>query len=291
MYRHATFALLALAATACTDPADDNQLGTGDTGPTYPEVMDVEINFHAVAGPNDFECAGRYPELGVNRSADVEFGDFRMFITGINLIGENSERVPLELEQNDFQNGDDVLLDFEDGSHACADNNGTPEMNKVAKGTVPGALYTGVEFTVGLPQGRSYIDPAQASGPLGVEDMYRDELNGRYFVKIEMTSAGEPDGFPVRISDFLCSLEEGFINPVCKLDSRAEYTFRDFDWENQRIVFDLAALLSTVDPNNNNHDTWDTPPGCISYPTDPDCGAIFINYGATPRAQIWATVE
>jgi hypothetical protein len=69
----------------------------------------------------------------------------------------------------------------------------------------------------------------------------------------------------------------------------------DFDPHSDVVVADLAALLAD---SNIEFNTPDTLPGCQATPTDPDCDAVFANFGlnredgtSDPAAQKFFRVE
>src|SRR6201999_1014538 len=92
---------LSLAAAGC---------GGAAAGTTY------SVEFVPLVGGAPFSCTQTYPNIGTTQST-ISPQDFRMYVSGVNLVRAGGEQVPLALEADNTWQGDDIaLLDFEDGT-------------------------------------------------------------------------------------------------------------------------------------------------------------------------------
>jgi uncharacterized repeat protein (TIGR04052 family) len=184
-----------------------------------------------------------------------------------------------------------ALLDFENGSGPCS--NGTQATNTEISGTVPSGKYTGVRFTLGVPFALNHGDPTIAPSPLNITAMFWNWQGGYKFLKVDITTknaapmghhnrgahgshgdhnGGEASGFPVHIGSTACASPSPTQKPSeCKNPNRLSVTFENFDPSRHTIVADLGALLAGADVERN---TPNTPPGCMSFPKDPDCSSV-----------------
>lgn len=88
--------------------------------------------------------------------------DFRLFVHDVELVRAGGEHVPFRLTEDGAWQRDGVaLLDFEDGSGSC--ETGSADTNARLRGEAPQHEdYTGVAFTLGMPERRNHLDAATA---------------------------------------------------------------------------------------------------------------------------------
>ena len=266
-----------------------------DTAPedTDPGVKNVEIQFEAVFGNETFDCGSEYRYIGLTSDANVRPSDFRMFIQDMRFKEngiDNYVEVMLD-EGSDFQDGSVALLDFESGDRQC--EGGSVALNTTVTGTVLDLDYESVAFTIGVPFNRNHVpDPSTAPPPLNTTSMWRDQLQGYYFMKLEMATNGDPDTFPVYINSKGCQVSQGQVSE-CYMENRNVIELAGFDPETQVIKLDLYELLSKsrVSTNAETESGIQTPSGCQSDPIDPDCQDLFVSYGLSAIPQEWVTAR
>ncbi len=254
--------------------------------------MTVEIPFAAEIAGTPFACAASYPGLG---AAGTEVGvlDFRLFVSAVRLIAADGSRVPAALAQDGAWQVEDVaLLDFEDASGFCA--NGTPQMNRVLRGTVPEGSYRGLAFELGVPFARNHGDPTVAPPPLNLTAMFWNWRGGYTFAKIEflpaaaMTAAGAaqaegpghggPKGWMLHLGSTMCAAADATTPPAapCANPNRVAVELPDFVPCASVVVIDPAPVVAGADLTFN---TPDTSLGCMSFPNDPDCNTVLPRLG------------
>ena len=261
-------------------------------------TQEVTITFDGRVGNEPFSCEESYSGLG-SSEATVTPTDFRFYVSNVALIDAEGNPVPVELEQDDkWQYQNVALLDFEDKTGACA--NGTVETRNVVVGTVPQGDYQGLQFTLGVPSQLNHEDAAIAPSPLNLTSMWWNWQGGYKFLRVdledraaamnkEMNHGDMQHGdmqhgdlnhssngtFLIHIGSMGCQ-ETGSQSYECSNPNQSEVVLENFDPENNVVVADLANLVSQTDLTSNQPDT---PAGCMSSPEDMDCMAIFNNLG------------
>jgi uncharacterized repeat protein (TIGR04052 family) len=287
-------ALLLLAtASACTDKEPDET----DTlvVDTEPEFTDFTVNFRAVVEGAPFVCDGEYSYLGVEAASTVRFHDFRMFVHNVAFLNDAQEATLVDLDDtSEFQEGEIALLDFEDGQFNC--DGGTAGLNSTLTGTVAGGDYSGFSFTVGVPFEVNHDEITESTtAPLNDPTLFRSPLQGYYFLKVDATTFGEANGYPLHVTSSGCQANELGGIDRCISPNRLTFTFPEFDPTRQEIVLDLGTLIARNNPEQNaslpSTPPVETPLGCQSDPTDPDCQQFFISYGMSALPQTWMRVE
>lgn len=262
-------------------------------GPAFAD-MTVEIPFAAEIAGAPFACTNSFTGLG-SAGTEVQFLDFRLFVSSAHLIAADGTRVPVALDQDGaWQIENIALLDFEDGTGSCA--NGTPQVNTTLRGTVPEGEYRGLEFEVGVPFDWNHGDPTTAPAPLNLTAMFWNWRGGYKFVKIEfapvmakgMNAAatthsegaghGGPGGWMLHLGSTMCAAPEATTPPTeaCANPNRVAVALPDFVPGESSVVIDPAAVVAGADLTQN---TAETSPGCMSFPNDPDCNTVLPRLG------------
>lgn len=282
----ATALVAALLLAGCGGSSDDAPAATADApaaGTPAPSPAAspraVAIQFAARAGAAPVACGSPIAALGTGGTA-AELHDLRFYVSGVSLLTAQDAEVPVTLTPDDWQNDQVSLIDLEDGSGACAEA-GTAATNASVRGTVPPGNYTGVKFTVGVPQALNHSDYAVATKPMDVQALAWSWQAGRKFLQIEVNPAGglarpapaaPSTTFYVHLGSTGCTG-----NPVtgetvnCSRPNRMDFHAHAFDPASQQIVVDLAGLFAT----SNLTTDGGSAPGCMSGATDPECGPIF----------------
>lgn len=237
----------------------------------------ITLNFAAYVGDEAAMCGMSYEGVGADEAA-ITFSDFRFYVSNIQLITADGERVLLELEQDEMWQVEDVaLLDFEDGTATCSEI-GNAALNGEVKGDAPEADYVGISFDLGLPFELNHADVTTAPSPLNVTAMFWSWQAGYKFVRVDVaTDAEENSAFNIHLGSTGCESAAGAIPPTatCSRPNIPTITFDEFDIENDVIIFDLATLLDGV----ALYESTPMPPGCMSGIDDADCMTLFPNFG------------
>lgn len=278
-----------LVLSACQNDDGEDVVVDSD-----PEFLEVSIDFEARVRDVPFSCNQEYSNMGTS-SAIVRFQDLRAYVYNLGLTDASGGYTLVTLDSNDFQGGSLSLLDFEDGQFFC--EGGTAETHTSITGTVPFSRdYTGLAFTFGVPFEQNH--PTSTDGaaiPLDEPDMLSGTLFGYYFFKVDLTSTGEPEGYPAYITSTGCTVDGVGNVEGCTSENRQTWVFDNFDFRDNKIVIDLADLLSRNDLNDNTTtpppSSTETPPGCQSLSNDPDCQELFISYGLAAVPPTFLSVE
>ncbi len=256
-----------LALTACGESDSENS-------------QDIEIKFSAVVGSQPFACGTDYVDVG---TATTTFNahDLRFYVHDVELIDDTDQTHSLTLTNDGkWQNDRVALLDFEDG---CMD--GTTDTNASIKGTIDSsATITGLRFKIGVPEEINHNDQATAESPLNLTGMFWSWMNGYKHLRLDGQSTGLP-GYRLHLGSTACS-KDAQDKTTCTNSNRPSVELSNYSAD-KTLVVDVAKLLGESDLNTN---TMDTPPGCMSGPTDPECQPIFKALGLSGSAQSFISV-
>lgn len=218
-----------------------------------------------------------YDDVG-STNVRAQLADARLFVSGLQVRDVDGEWVDLELEDSIWQRNGVALLDFEDGTGACADS-GTDEMNQTIYGNVPtGDGFDGLRFQVGVPFALNHNDNATAPPPFNVAGMFWNWRGGYKFVRVDWTVDGG-NRWNVHIGSTGCGGGPPTVAPdaACARSNVATIELTGFDPRSRRIEIDFATLIDAADLTAN---VVDSPPGCMSNPMESsDCNPVFNNLG------------
>jgi uncharacterized repeat protein (TIGR04052 family) len=228
-----------------------------------PAEVAISIPFEAAVGQDAWACGETYEGIGTSEST-VTPKDFRVYIHDIQLDGE-----PVTLDDNDFQANGVALLDFEDGTGAC-EGSGDARTNLEVLGTAASATGD-LSFKLGVPFDQNHQDVETAAAPLDIQPMFWNWNGGYKFVRADSTTTGL-ESFNFHLGSTGCEADEDGVVTGCANENRFQFAFTL--GEGDTVTFDLAELLAESDIDVN---TPETPPGCQSGPTDPECEPVFDN--------------
>lgn len=237
----------------------------------------MAISFAAKLGNDRVACGMPLAGLGANER-DASLRDLRFFVHDVQLIDDRGKRVPVALPDDGLWQYQNVtLIDLEDATGDC--QNGSPETNALVLGKVPEGKYTGVFFRIGVPAPLSHGDPASYRPPLYGSAMHWGWTLGYKFFRLELDlQASETESassYEVHVGADTCSTHNGQIN--CARENIAAVELAAFDNERDKIVLDLAALLSGSQLAERPDD--ENVPGCASKIADRDCDPVFEAFG------------
>lgn len=222
---------------AISVPASDT------SGATRP----VSLRFRAVVDGAPFACGTSYLD-----AAGVRFtpADLRAFVQDVSLLTADGAEQPVVLDvRPPWQEGTVALIDFEDGSGACAA--GTRDVNAEVSGTVPLGDYRGLAFSNGVPEARNHADPATLPPPLQAGSMTWGWLLGYRFLMAEVVAlpgdAGVAGSALLHVGSSGCSGNPGAGGIHCAKANRNRVRLADFDPDSDVVVIDLAPLFSGID--------------------------------------------
>ena len=260
----------------------------------------VDLAFSAVAGNRPVTCGSPITGLGSTARTAV-LSDLRFYATDVKLITRSGRAVPVKLDRDSaFQvtrkSGSVTLIDLENAKGACAAE-GTPATNAHVRGTVPAGQYVGARWTVGVPFALNHSDLTSAPAPLNLAAMGWSWQVGRKFLKIELTDPTATPAAPMAMRQMDMPMEptagpsSTFLahvgstgctgNPAagasvkCTTPNEANIRLNKFNAKTQRVAVDVGALVAGQDVFYNHGDA----PGCMSGPTDPECGGVFRSLG------------
>lgn len=246
-----------------------------DDDPTQPAgPIDVTINFAAAVNGAAFACGQSFDNVGAS-STTITPVDFRLYVHDVTLIASDGSEEEVSLTQDGVWQRDNLtLLDFENASGPCV--NGTSPMNMSVRGTVPDGTYTGVRFTLGVPEDMNHADQTTAAAPLDLTALFWSWNAGYKFLRIDHTSAAQPEGWNVHLGSTGCAPTGDPTVPAtsCANEHRPTFEFTAFDWETQKIRADYGSLLQASDLTANAGAK-----GCMSFPNDPECAVVMNNFG------------
>lgn len=252
---------VALGGVSCT-PIDE-----------VPNVL--ELRFEAVVGDELAACGQTYSGVGSD-DQEITVQDVRLYISEVELITEDGDRVDATLRPSEFSSESVGLLDFEDGTGPCSDF-GSSATNSSLRVEAPVGAYTGIAFNLGVPFEQNHLDVATAAAPLNVPSMYWAWNGGYKFVRVETTVGGNP--YFLHLGSAACASDGPSAPPdeACGRPNLPRVELSGFDPTQDSIQIDLAELFggSTVAAN-----TEGTAPGCMSGLDDADdCTPIFGRLG------------
>lgn len=209
----------------------------------------VTLQFRAVVGDEGFACGTVYEDIGTT-GVSAEPLDFRFFVSNVRLVDAEGRQEPVALDTRaPWQAAGVGLLDFEDASGACG--SGTAAVNTTLTGRVFPGEYTGIAFSVSVPESQNHLDPATQPAPLELGSMSWGWLLGYRFLRAEMAPVG--DGAPatgiglLHLGSTACTGNPQAGTVVCSRPNRNEVQLTGFDAAASTIVADIAALFENTD--------------------------------------------
>ncbi len=278
-----------LAATA-PEPSEGEQVNAASPDDAPPAAQRVTLAFDARVGDEPAACDREYAALG-SGATPARLADARLFLTDIEVRNASGEWVALALDQDTpWQAHNVALLDFEDGSEACA-GSGDASLNHEVVGTLPEGTYTGLRFQVGIPTNLNHNDSAVAPAPLNVAPMFWNWRGGYKYLRVDWDislsgtvdfNAEDAPAVPrwnVHLGASQCVGAAPTSPPEapCGFANRPAIALPEFVADSHKVVIDLGALVAGADLSAN---VEGTPPGCMSARTESaDCVPVYSNLG------------
>lgn len=158
--------LLALASSACTEPA--------------PEMLRIPFEARAFG----VEPACDAPHRVGPRAEPLVLHDLRFFVHDVRLVmADGSVQRARLVPDGRHQTREVALLDFEDGTGACTQ--GSAGKNTELRIEAPRGGIRELRFAVGVPFAPNHANPALAEGPLTAGTLHWGWRAGYKFVRFE----------------------------------------------------------------------------------------------------------
>jgi uncharacterized repeat protein (TIGR04052 family) len=212
-----------------------------------PAQRPVRIRFRAVVADEPFACGATYHDAN---GAAFSGADLRAFVQDVALLDANGVEHPVALDvRAPWQQGSVALIDFEDGSAACAA--GTRDVNLEVSGTVPPGDYRGLVFSNGVPEELNHRDPAQLPPPLQAGSMTWGWLLGYRFLMAEIVArpgdGGAPGSALLHVGSSACTGNPSQGGVACARANRNRVRLDDFDPDADAVLVDLGRLFAGID--------------------------------------------
>ncbi len=165
------------------------------------------ISFKAVAG-NQTEVGCNQKIAGqpsISGSTNLYLKDLRFYVSDVYLVNSSGGKEKFNLtSDNKFQSESVALLDMEDGTGDCS--GGTTETNKTLKGSAVGTQFTGIGFTIGVPEALNFLETTNQKAPLNVNAMYWSWKSGYKFFKFDyVTKDGASVSSSIHLGSGTCN--------------------------------------------------------------------------------------
>lgn len=256
--------------TACSRDAGQDSVGM--------EGEPVRISFTASLDGAPVDCSTP-ASIGAGEDT-VTVADARFFVHAVQAQNADGDWVDLMLHDDGQWQVDGVaLLDFEDGTGACADS-GTADLKDTIHGVLPEGSYSALRFKVGVPFELNHLDSATSDAPMNTPGMFWSWQGGYKHLRVDFQVNREvPERWNVHVGSTGCVSDAPTQGPAeaCAQPNVATITLEDFVPGSDSVAVDLGELAGGLDLGVN---TADTPPGCMSAPSEPqDCAPVFEGLG------------
>lgn len=222
----------------------------------------MTIPFRASVGGRAFRCGETYQNIGTSGAA-YTVQDLRFYVADVRLLTASGQEVEFVLDTTPFQNANVALLDFEAGGSGCPEGN-TATNTELRGHPQTAGTFTGVRFTLGVPEARNHLDSATQPSPLNLTSMFWGWVAGYKFLRTEGMTPGIPGGHLFHLG-----------NPICVNGATDCIQYRPTitlmgNPMNSTVEADLARLYATSNLSRDQSGA----PGCMSDPSDQDCTPI-----------------
>lgn len=238
------------------------------------------IAFEGRVNDQAFECNRTFSGVGTTETV-LKPLDFRLYVHDVKWVLADGQETPFLLKQDGvFQRDNVALLDFETGDGTC--ETGSPEVHTTLDGIEPPpAQAQALVFTVGLPPELNHLDAAREAAPFNVIGLWWSWAGGYKFARIDVATDANPEGFYFHLGGTGCggNSTEGY---RCDFANQARIELPAAPLlSGQAVQVQLAALYQGLDLNKVPEPPNDSLAGCMAFPGDPECPAMFAALGLT----------
>ncbi|GBF43765.1 lipoprotein [Leptospira ellinghausenii] len=220
----------------------------------------VNLNFEALAN-------GQTLVTNADVTADsraVRFRDFRFYVSEVKMVRADGSTADVTLlADNVWQSNGVTLVDLETTQ--------TTETNSKVTGTVAAGSYTGIKFTVGVPESLNHLDRTTQISPLNNGAMYWSWTGGYKHAKIEFSLNTQSNWTSLHLGSTSCSGAPNYGN--CANKYRANITLSGLtNQNNQTVSMSLDQLIKDHVPGAANV-------SCMPGGADTNCQPLIRSFG------------
>lgn len=288
-----------LGLSSCGDDSSSSSNRSSDNSDNGTTNQPVSLGFKAQSGDLEANCENILGGFGLEQTDSIGIRDLRFYISNIQFFDAEGTALEVEFDSNDFQYNSEqgfvALVDLTSntsGSCVAAEGEGTERINSAITGSLADseAIVTSVSFDIGLPQPvmKDVIATnTEADAPSPLNEMFWSWAAGyRHFVfnfEVMNTAGTYGDGF-LHIGSRGCGSEGQLAlesKEQCDFINTPSVTLDGFNPANNTVVVDIAQVLNNLSFVQAVEESEETLPGvsCHSSPMQPDCLAIFTNFG------------
>ncbi|MCB1157597.1 MAG: metallo-mystery pair system four-Cys motif protein [Leptospiraceae bacterium] len=268
--------------------------------------QNVNITFQLKLNETEMSCGTDSYILPAGQT--VKLRDMRVYLSSISLLSSDDKEVPLQLDNTDFQyngaEGQLALLDFADNTGSCTGSsfNTTAATNRTLSGKVAAGVYTGIKFTIGVPEKLNHLDKDKTTTPTLLQDgknpgMQWNWTLGYKFLKLELQASDM--ALNMHLGSTSCSSDSsGTIS--CKNAYRSEFLIqagKTINLSETKVSIQLEKLFTTDSLPQTSFSLTKalscmpigTPTG--SSGTVAECSPLIKNFGLVPGNASGATAN
>ncbi len=227
-------------------------------------VTPQTIPFSLMSGSDTVRCGGSF-SLGATSGVTPQ--DLRFFISDVSMHTPDGRIVPVGLVQDgQWQYDTAALLDFEDRSSTCTVGTaGTNTSLRIASTVAP--VYSGITFTLGLPQRLNKLQNTTSPAPFNTSGMYWAWASGYKFTKVEFTATSTSQ---THIGSTNCAGASDPANCAKPFASTITIT-TGLNPASQSVVLDLNAMYQGYAATSGS--------ACMPGAGNANCDAMMANIG------------
>ncbi|MCW7491208.1 metallo-mystery pair system four-Cys motif protein [Leptospira sp. 2 VSF19] len=201
----------------------------------------VNLEFEALANGQKLVTGSNFTSADART---VQFRDFRLYISEVKLIRADGSTADVSLSaDNVWQSNGVALVDLETTQ--------TQETNtKVSGGVAPGT-YTGVQFSVGVPEALNHLDKNVQLAPLNIGSMYWSWTGGYKHANIEFSVNAGTNFTKLHLGSTGCTGAPNYGNCTAKYRASIQLTGQ-YNPVGQKISFDVDKLIQGHTPGAAN---------------------------------------
>lgn len=216
---------------------NDNNLILGLVAAAATAPQPFSLQFEGRNGLTPITSFGA-TDITINGTA-TRFRDFRFYVSEVKFLRADGTKVSATINTDDvWQSRNIALVDL--------DTVETANTNDKVTGSVAPGTYTGIEFTLGIPENTNHLQISTLASPLNVTSMYWAWSSGFKFVSVEFSLNNGANYTQFHLGSQACknvasSSEFG----ECAMPFRPTISLTgNVKLMNQKVAVNAAALLN-----------------------------------------------